>query len=84
MDINEKNMEELKNIDIREVEAEDLVQLKSVKINPNDSREKRVEDYIKQIKNPYLFAEGKMVVKITYSENGVGIDECIANYLKGV
>lgn len=78
------DLEKMKNLDIREVKVEDLVQLKSIKINPKDTKEKRLGDYLKQVKNPYFVGCDKCVVKLTYSENEVTLEDCVMNYLKGL
>lgn len=84
MNITKEMIEEWQNIDIREVCADDLVQIKDIKIDAKLSKEERISQYIEQIKNPYLYADGKSVIKITYSDNDITLEDCIANYLNGL
>lgn len=79
-----EQLEEFRKMDIREVNAEDLVQIKTVKINPKDSKEKRFLSYVEQVGNPYFYADGKMVVKISHANNGLTMEDCISDYLQGV
>ena len=48
-----EELEKLKNVDIKTVKKEDLVDINTVKINTDLPVKERVEDYIRQIKNPY-------------------------------
>ncbi len=77
-------LEDMKNIDVRSINIDDLVDRKAVKINPNASHEDRLTDYISQIKNPYCYKDGKTVVKISFSNTETTMEDCIAHYLKGL
>ena len=75
---------ELKEVDPRTVDRNTLVQRSAVKINPNATREERLQDFIKQIKNPYCYLDGKTVVKISFANTDTTMEACIAHYLKGL
>lgn len=77
-------LEDMKNIDVRTINREDLVERRSVKINPNASREERLADYIAKIKNPYCYKDGETVVKISFANTDTTMEDCIAHYLKGL
>jgi len=64
-----KNMtlEQMKNIDIREVDINDLVDIRDIKINEEKSKEERIRDFIKQVGNPYCYRVGKVVVKLNFT-----------------
>jgi len=55
---------DMKNIDIRTVDPSTLVDIKTVKVNTDLPVEERKKDYIRQVKNPYCFKCGKVVVKM--------------------
>ncbi|WP_249030228.1 DUF6870 family protein [Tannockella kyphosi] len=78
------NLDDLKNVDPRTVDRSSLVERSSVKIDPNATKEERLSEYIKQIKNPYCYLDGKTVVKISFANTDTSIEDCISNYLKGV
>lgn len=78
------NLDELKNIDPRTVDRNSLIQRSSVKIDPNATREERLQDFIKQIKNPYCYMDGKTVVKISFANTDTTMEDCISHYLKGL
>ena len=60
-------MEEMKNVDPRTVNIDDLVDLRDVKIDPKLPKEERIRSYIEQIKNPYCYLYKGMVIKICFS-----------------
>jgi len=62
------NLEEMRAVDIRTVEPESLVDIVKIHINENLEGEKRAEEFIRQVKNPYCYKVGKMIVKSSYSE----------------
>lgn len=77
-------LQSLKDIDVRTVNRNELVERSSVKIDPNASREERLQNFISQIKNPYCYLDGKTVVKISFSNTDTTIEDCISHYLKGL
>lgn len=59
------------------VTTEELVDIRSVSVNRDLPKEERIADFIRQIKNPYLFRCGKYTVRASFSENGQTLEECI-------
>ena len=68
-------IEEMKNVDVRTVDRDSLVDVTQIVIDENLSKEERVAEYLRQVKNPYCFRVGKMVVKNIYSNDGVSLEE---------
>jgi len=75
------NLEAMRNIDIRSVDATTLVDIRNVKINTSLPQQERILDFISQIKNPYLYKCGKMVVKVSFAETEVTIEDKLESYL---
>lgn len=69
-------LDKLKNVDIKTVKKEDLVDISTVKINADLPVKERVEDYIRQIKNPYCYLDHGVIVKLTFSGNK-DMEECL-------
>ena len=63
-------LEALQSVQLEDVAREELGDLKSVVLGTEQSMEQRLIEFIRQVKNPYLFRVGPMVVKI-----GVGGSE---------
>lgn len=76
------SIEEMKNIDVRTVDPETLVDVTQIQIDGSLSREKRVVDFIRQVRNPYCFKVGDMVVKNVYSEDGVTLAERFEQFVR--
>ena len=76
-----KNISTLKNVDIRTVDKATLADISNVKINPNDSPEKKMTEYINQIKNPYCFLCNGYAVKIEFANTGRTIEDCFSDYI---
>ena len=53
-----------------------------VNINKKLPREQRLEDYVRQIGNPYCYKCGEAIVKISFSETTATLEDRIENYLK--
>ena len=68
-------IEEMKNIDIRTVDPETLVDVTKIEIDESLSKEERVAEYLRQVKNPYCYRVGDMIVKNTFSNDGVSLQE---------
>mgnify|MGYP000522656980 CR=1 FL=1 len=82
-----EELEKLKNVDIKTVKKEDLVDISTVKINTDLPVKERVEDFIRQIKNPYCYLDHGVVVKVNFTGNKSLVDclnfstrfDCIPN-----
>jgi len=80
--MNEQELDILKKVDVRNVVLDDLVDIRSVKIDSTKCVEERIFDFIQQIKNPYVFKVGDIAVKVNYNENGPTFQEKFQNFLK--
>lgn len=69
------SLEELQSVDIRTVKPEDVVDIQQIKIDDGLSQQEKRREFIRQVKNPYCFRVGKVIVKASYSENGVSLNE---------
>jgi len=78
------NAEQMKNIDIRTVDPKELVERQSVKVNMSLPREERIKEYIKQIKNPYCYLDGDVVVKVSFQEEGVTLEQRLEAYIRSL
>ena len=77
-------IEAMKTVDPKNVDRSALVQRSSVRLNPDAPREDRLRDFIRQIKNPYCYLDGKTVVKITFSNTDMTMEDCLEHYLRGL
>ncbi len=68
--INPEELRKMKDIDIRTVDKNQLVDLNSVVIDESRPVQERMVSFIQQIGNPYCFRVGDVAVKVVYKENG--------------
>lgn len=76
------SLEEMKNIDVRTVNPETLVDVTKIVIDESLSKEERVAEYLRQVRNPYCFRVGKMGVKNIYSNDGVSLEERFEQFVR--
>ena len=69
------SIEEMKNVDVRTVDREELVDIREVEVNKKKSREGQIKDYLEQIKNPYCYRYGEYVVKIGFEDTAVTLTD---------
>ena len=78
------DLDALKNVDIRTVDKSALTDISSVKINPTDSPEKKMKNYIEQIKNPYCFLCNGYAVKFEFANTDRTIEDCFSDYIESL
>ena len=77
-------IETMKNVSPKTVDRSTLVQRSSIWLNPAAPREDRLREFIKQIRNPYCYLDGKTVVKISFAETDTTMEDCLEHYLRGL
>lgn len=77
-----KELKDLKKVDPLAVNLDDLIDINDVEIQMQLPREERIADFIRQIKNPYLFKCGNVVVKIEFSQAEVTLTERMKQYMR--
>lgn len=75
------SLEQMKHIDVRSVDPTMLVDIRDVSVNTALPRDKRMEDYLSQIINPYCFKCGKTVVRVSFADTGATIEDRLEKYL---
>ena len=53
-------IETMKSVSPKTVDRSTLVQRSSIRLDPAASQEVRLREFIKQIRNPYCYLDGKM------------------------
>ena len=74
--ITREELDKMKEVDIRTVDPDTLVDIDDVKINMDLPCEERILDYIRQIKNPYCYLCNGMVVKTKFAGKQ-SLEDCI-------
>ena len=69
------SIEEMKNVDVRTVDRDRLVDINEIEIDDSLPPKERTAEFLRQIQNPYCFRVGKVIVKNVYSDDGVSLQE---------
>ena len=69
---------------VPDVNIEDLTDVRKIKIDKNLPQEKRQAQYLKQVGNPYLLRRGSMMIKVSFANNGLSMEQAFENLLLNV
>ena len=75
-------LEQMKNVDIRTVDPDTVVDARDINIDTNLPVHERIADYAYQSGNPYLIKVGKILVKLSYSNTATTANDCFERYMK--
>ena len=74
----------LSQTDIRTVDRSILVDRKNVKLVSRLSRNERMRSYIEQVKNPYCYLDDGVVVKISFMDTEVTLEDRLEEYVRNL
>lgn len=77
-------MGKMKDIDIREADREALADILEIKIDKDLSDTEKKREFIRQIKNPYLYRQGEYVVKLSFADTGASLTDRLKEYIEHV
>ena len=83
-DITPDDLKKLKLVNIEAVDAESLVDIRDVKINPDLSKEERIAQFLNQIGNPYCFRCNGCVVQVSFTETERTLEDCLQDYFSSI
>ena len=75
-------LEEMMDVDVRTVSRDDLVDIRDVVIDQDQPKEERIKSFIRQIRNPYCFKVGNVVVKTVFADTDVTLDDRLEHYMR--
>ena len=76
------NLEEMRNIDVRTVNPATLRDIEDVTVDTSLPKAERLKSYIEQIGNPYCYRHGKYVVKVSFTDTEVTLEERMLSYIR--
>ncbi len=82
IDLSQLDLETLKQVDVREVDLDSLVDIREIKLDQNLPRTQRIAEFIQQVKNPYCFRVGNVAVSVGFAEDGATFEEQMGYYLE--
>lgn len=70
--------------DFDDVDVNELKDIRKVRIDRSQTKEKRIAQYLKQVGNPYMVRVGNVKVKIQFANNGVSFEDAFEDLLLSV
>lgn len=81
-DFSQMDFSALKQVDVRTVNPDTLIDINNIKVNTKLPKEERILDFIRQIGNPYCYRCGKVVVKISFNDTDATLEERMESLLR--
>ena len=70
--------------DFDDVDLKELKDIRKIRIDRNQTKEKRIAQYLNKVGNPYLVRIGNMKVKVRFANNGISMEQAFENMLLSV
>lgn len=67
--------------DFDDVSLDELKDIRDIRIDRNQPKEKRVKQYLRQVGNPYLVRVGDVKVKIRFANDGTTFEDAFEEML---
>jgi hypothetical protein len=67
----------MRNVDITSVDPDTLVDIRDIDVKIDKPLLERALDYMSQVKNPYCFRHGNILIKTTHIETDTTIEDCM-------
>jgi hypothetical protein len=75
------NLEEMRNVDVRTVERETLVDIRSVVVDETLPRAERERIFVSQIGNPYCYRYKNLIIKTSHADTDATMNDVIRSLL---
>ena len=82
--IEPEDLAKMKDVDIREVDRETLADILEIEIDSDLSDTEKKREFIRQIKNPYLYRQGEYVVKLSFADTDATLTDRLKEYIEHV
>ena len=77
-----EQIEAMQNVDIRTVDPNTLRDIRDVQIDTSLPKKERALDFIRQIGNPYCYRCGKYVVKVSFADTDITLEDRMLAYIR--
>ena len=77
-----EQIEAMENVDVRTVDPSTLRDIRDVTIHRELPKQERILDYIRQIGNPYCYRYGKYIVKVSFVDTDVTLEDRLLAYIR--
>ena len=76
-----EQLDTMKEVDVRTVDPKELRDIQEVTVRTDLPKKERMLDFVQQIGNPYCYRYEMCVVKVSFSDTDVTLEERIRSYL---
>lgn len=77
-----EQLKEMEHIDIRKVDPDNLRDIRKVRVKTELPEQERMLDYVQQIGNPYCYKHGKYIVKVSFIDTDVTLEQRMLAYIR--
>ena len=77
-----EQLDAMQNVDVRAVDPATLRDIRDVEVNTALPKRERILDFIRQIGNPYCYRHGKYVVKVSFTDTYVTLEDRMLSYIR--
>ena len=81
--LNRSELNRCREIDIMACDESDLVDLQDISIDTTKSVRERIDSFLEQVRNPYLFKVDDVIVKVNFSKERSLSDALASVFLLG-
>ena len=78
----QEQVEAMQNVDIRTVDPDTLRDIREVKVDESLPKRERMLEFIRQIGNPFCYRHGKYIVKVSYTNTDVTLEQRMLAYIR--
>lgn len=75
---------EMRDLDIRSVSPEELTDIRDIRIDEHLSEVERKKEFLRQIRNPYLYRQGEYIVKLSFADTKATLTDRLKEYIEHV
>ena len=77
-----EQLDAMQNVDVRAVDPATLRDIRDVEVNTALPKRERILDFIRQIGNPSCYRHGKYVVKVSFTDTDVTLEDRMLSYIR--
>ncbi len=77
-----EQLKAMQTVDVRTVDPATLRDIRDVKVNTGLPKQERILDFMRQIGNPYCYRHGKYVVKVSFTDTDVTLEDRLLSYIR--
>ena len=77
-----EQLKAMQAVDVRTVDRSTLRDIRDVKVNTDLPKQERILDFMRQIGNPDCYRHGNYVVKVSFTETDVTLEDILLSYIR--